>query len=226
MIQKNSTNRMFEEMRKAALQRLNGRTARDISDKTGIFFDEENSVFHVKSLGKCVAVSYPDFRCFPYETVKTELQTGENGDCLTAPEDGMKEWHLLTILHYMDLADGTPAGKNVITLSQMKSGMVRGGVFDRQCEQIIGQKIGNRTEAEVQSACKKMGAELIPSNADICAVFPFLPLCPVTLKIWFADEEIPGSGRILLNETADHFLTIEDAVTVGAVLLEELMERL
>lgn len=41
MIQKNSTNRMFEEMRKAALQRLNGRTARDISDKTGIFFDEE-----------------------------------------------------------------------------------------------------------------------------------------------------------------------------------------
>lgn len=55
-------------------------------------------------------------------------------------------------------------------------------------------------------------------------VLPFLPNYPVTLKLWFADEDFPASGRMLLDAGADHYLTIEDAVTVGEIILERLLK--
>ena len=55
-------------------------------------------------------------------------------------------------------------------------------------------------------------------------LFPVLPRYPVTLKIWFADEEFPVSGKIFLQDHADHYLSVEDAVTVGEILLQKLSE--
>ena len=68
-------------------------------------------------------------------------------------------------------------------------------------------------------------AQIIPSNADLCAVFPFLPMYPVTLKIWFADDELEGTGRMLLNGSADHYLSTEDAVAVGDLILSAVQEK-
>ena len=57
-------------------------------------------------------------------------------------------------------------------------------------------------------------------------VFPVLPRYPVTLKIWFADEEFPVSGKIFLQDHADHYLSVEDAVTVGEILLQKFIGSL
>ena len=48
----------------------------------------------------------------------------------------------------------------------------------------------------------------IASNADIAFLIPFLPRFPVTLKVWFADEEFPASGRLLLDASADHYFAM------------------
>lgn len=48
----------------------------------------------------------------------------------------------------------------------------------------------------------------------------------MTFNIWFADEELEGSGRMLLNANAEHYLSVEDAVTAGELILEELTRRL
>ena len=48
---------------------------------------------------------------------------------------------------------------------------------------------------------------------------------PVILKIWLPDEDFPASGRLLLDASADHYLTIEDAVTVAEILLERLSQE-
>ena len=45
---------------------------------------------------------------------------------------------------------------------------------------------------------------------------------PIWLRLWFGDEEFPASGRLFLDESAAHYLTVEDAVTVGGLLLERL----
>ena len=93
-------------------------------------------------------------------------------------------------------------------------------------EHVIRSNLGNYPEEQLEQACKALGAEIVSSNADFCAVFPFLPYYPVTLKIWFADEEMDASGRMFLNKNADHYLTVEDAVTVGDVILNSLAEQL
>ena len=46
------------------------------------------------------------------------------------------------------------------------------------------------------------------------------------LKVWFADDEFEASGKLLVSRSADHYLTIEDAVTVGELLLSKLKDIL
>lgn len=196
-------NRMFDEMLKAARVRLAGRSAEDISKKTKIVLDKEKSRFHFKSLGKDVVISYPEF----------EFQAEIN------------EWHALTVLHYMDMSDGTLPVDSIISFSQLKNGMIRGGGFDRRVEQVIEGLTEKMTEEQMIEVCLKMDGKIIKSNADLCFVFDYLPLYPVTLKIWFADEEFPGTGRMFLDKSADSHLTVEDAVTAGEMILEELISQ-
>ena len=129
-----------------------------------------------------------------------------------------------TLLHLLDLADGTPLTGRTITLSQYKDGLVRGSGLDRNAELIVRRDLGVLPPEELTQRCKALGAELLPSNADFCARFDFAPRYPVWLKIWFADEEFPASGRLLLDESAPHYLTIEDAVTAASLILDRLTQ--
>ena len=69
---------------------------------------------------------------------------------------------------------------------------------------------------------QKLGAEFIVTNADLCASFRIFPKYPIILKVWFADDEFPVSGKLFLQDNADHYLSVEDAVTAGEVLLKKL----
>jgi len=196
-------NRAFEEMRTAAVARLHGRRPEDISQKSHIPFDAERSVFSLTSLGVPMEIDHPLYRIQP----------------------SIQEWHHLVLLHYMDLADGTPLSQQWKPLGELKDGMVRGGGFDRECESRIQTRLGYCTQEQLVSICRSLGAEIVPDRADVCAIFPFFPQYPVMLKIWLADDELPGSGRMLVNGSTDHYLTIEDAVTVGGLLLDALTAR-
>ena len=186
----------FAEMEKAAVARLAGRRWQQIAEKANVKFDSRVPCFRVPSLGREVAVAYPSFRI--------------------GPEVG--QWQKLVILHYLDLADGTPLSSGEISFGQLKGGLARGVNFDRQAEAAL-RAFGRRPEGELREVCRRLGATFPPSNADLCAVFPFLPNYPITLKLWFPDEEFGASGRLLLNASAEHYLTIEDAVTAGSILL-------
>ena len=152
-----------------------------------------------------------------YETIEIQL-----------PEfrinSNMDEWHYLTLLHYLDMADGTEGSQKLITFGNLKDGLIRGTKFDRTAEQKLEKLLQDKDPEKIQKACTSLGAEFTETTADLCAVFPVLPRYPVTLKIWFADEEFPASGKIFLQDHADHYLSVEDAVTVGEILLQKLSE--
>lgn len=197
-------NRAFLEMLKPAKERLRSRPVGDIAANTQIEFRRKQQEFYLSGLGREITVSYPSYDVEP----------------------SWNEWHVLMLLHYMDMADGTPLSSELITFGELKEGMVRGGGFDRKCENVIRTVIGKKEPEKVRKACTELGAEFIPSKADLCAVFKPFPRYPVTLNIWFADEELEGSGRMLLNANAEHYLSVEDAVTAGELILEELTRRL
>ena len=185
-------------MLEAARSRLLRHVPEEISEKAGVRY--ENGVFWVRTLGRRVEIQWPAGK-------------------ITPP---VSKWHTLTLLHYLDLADGTPLSGRTITFSQYKDGLVRGGGLDRNTELIVRRDLGVLPREELARRCETLGAELLPSNADFCARFDFAPRYPVWLKVWFADEEFPASGRLLVDESAPSYLTIEDAVTVGALILDEL----
>lgn len=196
-------NRAFQEMRKAAVARLMNRDVGKIAEHTKLAYDARTETFSLSSLGQEVRI-----RCSDWEIT---------------PE--LDDWHHLMLLHYLDMADGSPLAGELIRFGDLPGGMVRGGGFDRDSERIFSRDWGARPPRLVERACRALGGRVVPSNADLCAVFDLFPLYPMTLKLWFADEEMPGSGRLLLDKSASHFLSVEDAVTAGDLLLEKLSQQ-
>ena len=193
-------NRMFRRMLDAARQRLAGRNPHEIARNAGVIFDEAASEFCIVTLGRSLNLPFPG---------------------LELPPD-MQNWHGLLVLHYLDLADGAPLQGKSITFGQMKDGMVRGGGLDRRCEEAISTLMERISPQELGERCQRLGGRIVESNADFAAELALLPRFVLVLKVWFADEDFGASGRMLTDASADHYLTIEDAVTAGEVLLEML----
>ena len=196
---KYNTNQTFAQMNRVALEWLAGRDPHEIARNAGIRYDAVSHTFSFSSMGIDLTLTYPDYRVIP--------QVGG--------------WHYLLILHYLHLADGTPVTGRNISFGQMNAGLVRGGGIDRKCEAAI-RSMTNLDEDRLEDICKRLGGEKIQTNADVSYRIPFLPNFPVTLKVWLPDEEFPASGRLLLDESADHYFTIEDAVTMAEILIERI----
>lgn len=191
---------MFEEMLLSAKQRLEGRDPEELAKNSGAVFDAEKNLLVVKSLNEEIEIRLPEY---------TFVQEVE-------------EWQQLVLLHYLDLGDGTPASEELITFGNLKDGLIRGTKFDRTLVQGLEKFLKGKTEKELCTICEELGGEQVKSNADICMKFDFLPNYPLWLKIWLADEEFEASGKLLLSKSADHYLTVEDAVIVGEIFLTKL----
>lgn len=190
-------NRAFGEMLLSARKRLENRDPAELARNSGAVYDPQTSLLKIASLGRTIEVAFPGAVC----------------------RQGLEEWHHLLLLHYLDLADGTPVSDRLISFGALKDGVIRGTRFDRTVEQELERFLSDRQLGEVERICRALGAETVETKADLTVVFPFFPYYPVTVNIWSADEEFGPSGKMLLAESADHYLTVEDAVTVGDVLL-------
>ena len=170
---KNQTeNRAFREMLQVAVKRLQNRSGEDIAEKSGAVFHSSRNMLEVQSFHEVIEIQLPEFYI--------------NSD--------MDEWHYLTLLHYLDMADGTEDSQKLITFGNLKDGLIRGTRFDRTAEQKLEKLLQDKDPEKIQKACTSLGAEFTETKADLCAVFPVFPRYSVTLKIWFADEEFPISG--------------------------------
>ncbi|MDE7319289.1 MAG: DUF3786 domain-containing protein [Lachnospiraceae bacterium] len=193
-------NRAFQQMLLPAKERVCLHSPEEIAEKSGVVFQKDRSCFELQSLNQTIQITFPD--------------------CTFQPQ--VQEWHQLVILHYLDLADGAAVSSEMIPFGALKDGLIRGTRFDRDMENALQRFLAGKTKEQLCKSCRGLGAELIEERADLCAVFPFLPHYPLWLKIWLADEEFDASGKLLVSKSADHYLAIEDAVTVGEILLERL----
>lgn len=115
----------------------------------------------------------------------------------------------------MDLADGTPVSDAFVPFADKQEGLIRGTKFDHTAAQALHVFLTGKRPEQVEATLKALGAAFVQSNADLCAILPFLPYYPSAMKIWFDDEEFLPKGKLLLNKSVSHYLTIEDAVMAG-----------
>lgn len=193
-------NRAFLQMLQPAKERVCLHLPEEIAQKSGVVFHREASFLELTSFNQTVRIAFPDCTFYPQ----------------------LDEWHQLVILHYLDLADGTEVSPQMVSFGGLKDGLVRGTKFDRDMERALREFLTGKTPEQMAAVCRALGAQFVKERADLCAVFPFLPRYPLWLKIWFADEEFEASGKLLVSKSADHYLTIEDAVTVGEIFLSRL----
>ncbi len=191
-------NRMFYEMLRPARERLKKQNPKEIAIKSKVVYKEENNLFEIKTLNQIVRLSVPEY----------EFDTD------------ISQWHQILILHYLANADGAEVPFQQVPFAKLKDGFIRGTKFDSDTELELQKFLSGKTAEEIQQICQRMGADFQDDRADLCAVFWFLPNYPVWLRIWFGDEEFESVGKFMVSESSDHYLTIEDAVTVGTLLLE------
>ena len=164
------------------------------------YFIRTSLFFELQSLAQRIQIAFPECKFQPW----------------------IDEWQQLVILHYLDLADGTEVSPEMVSFGALKDGLIRGTKFDHDMERALGGFLAGMTQERLCRVCERLGAQLVEERADLCAVFPFLPRYPIWLKVWFADDEFEASGKLLVSRSADHYLAIEDAVTVGELLLSKL----
>ena len=187
----------------AAKKRLEGKNPIEIAKNSGAEFDEEKSILKIKSLDAIFELEYPTYDM----------------------KEKRDDWQILTLLHYLDLADNTPILSKQIKFGELKDGLIRGARFDKTVEVELERFLKNKDEKQVIEVFKSLDAKFIDSKADLSAVFYIYPYYPVTISIWFEDEEFPPTGKMFLDKTADYYLTIEDAVGVGELMIKIINER-
>ena len=137
-------------------------------------------------------------------------------DCEISP--ALENWHALVLLHYIANADGTlPAGE-WMSFADMKDGLVRGTKYAASSDRWLEGFLKDKEPEKVGISCRKLGGEEIKGRGDFNVMLPFLPCFPVLVSLWEADEDFAACGKILIDRHADHYLTIEDAVTVGEII--------
>lgn len=196
-------NRAFDEMYIAARRRLENKSPLDIAKKAGVEFSKETSTLKIKSLDKIIELTYPAYE----------------------PKEKLEDWHALILLHYLDIADGTPVYSKAVHFGELRDGLIRGVRFDKTAEKELARFLANKKPEEVIEICKSLDGEIIKSKFDLSVVFPLFPNYPVTLNIWFADEEFEAVGQILVDKSSDNYLTIEDAVLVGELMLRFISQK-
>ncbi|MBQ1312157.1 MAG: DUF3786 domain-containing protein [Blautia sp.] len=201
---KDQQNRQLQAMLLLARERLRRYSPEQLCEKAEILFDAAAREFCLKSLGKEIRISYPEF----------EIQ------------DELDMWHHLTLLQYMDTADGTPLSGKTISLTEMRGGMARGAGFNKDIELMMSRYFSGVGGREFTEACTALGAEILPSRADVTAVFSYAPRFPITLNFWESDEEFPSSGKVLVDENAEHYLTIEAAGGACSAVVQALAEQI
>lgn len=200
-VQSNSENRAFQEMKKAAVERLQGRSMEQIAEKAAVLLKKEQGYLELESLGQKIQIAYPSW----------ELQEELDG------------WHTL-LLHYLEMADGTPISGEWVTFGNLKDGLIRGTGFDRTADIELAKFLKGKDTEELKKILGTLGAKIVEGRADLSAELQLFPRYPFLLNIWMEDEEFPAAGKLLADKNADHYLTIEDAVTAGEVLLRRLKD--
>ena len=133
----------------AAKKRLDNKSPIDIANKAGIVFCEETSTLKVKSLDRTVELIYPSYE------YKQKLD----------------DWYVLILLHYLDMADGTPVSNQAVNFGELKDGLIRGVKFEKTMELELNRFLVNKEPEHVINVCKSLGAEIIKSKFDLVGEF-------------------------------------------------------
>ena len=181
---------------------------KEIAERLGISYDEEQKYFTLKFLGTVYQISWPDFQV-----------SHEADDMGFYPLETMTYARTLTIRFLLNGAKASGTGK-FKTYREMPWGEVYLRQFDGRCIKRLAFSYGNRIK-DFQAIMEHMHCVPV-KHGDIAYQLEIFPDYLVQMILWEGDDEFPPSSQILFSDNFPISFQAEDMAVMGDVIIGSL----
>ncbi len=180
--------------------------AKEMSQRTGLPYDEENSTFTLRLMGVTYLVKHPTF----------EVTHVEDDVIGYYPLESAVNARIL-VLRYLVEGKEAPATGKFLTYRETPWGSVYLRQFTGRCIMRFAYGFGNKQHL-FQNAMEKINAEKL-TQGDISYEFEFLNGYKLRMILWAGDEEFPPSSQILFSDNFPIAFQAEDMAVVGDITI-------
>lgn len=176
---------------------------KEISERTGFFYDEEKKVFTVVFMGSTYEISFPDYKISHKEDEKGVYPL----------EEAMNA--KIFMVRYLSEKAKTPSSGKFLTYREVPWGEVYFRQFQGRCLMRLAFSYGNKLEA-FKKVMTAMGAKPL-EQGDCAFELEFMEGFFIRLILWEGDDEFPPSSQILFSDNFAVTFAAEDLAVAGDI---------
>lgn len=178
---------------------------KEISERTGFFYDEEKKVFTVVFMGSTYEISFPDY--------KISHKEDEKG---VYPLEEAMNAKIFMVRYLSEKAKTLSSGK-FLTYREVPWGEVYFRQFQGRCLMRLAFSYGNKLEA-FKKVMTAMGAKPL-EQGDCAFELEFMEGFFIRLILWEGDDEFPPSSQILFSDNFAVTFAAEDLAVAGDICI-------
>ena len=178
---------------------------KEISEKTGFFYDEEKKVFTVVFMGSTYEISFPDYKISHKEDEKGVYPL----------EEAMNA--KIFMVRYLSEKAKAPSSGKFLTYREVPWGEVYFRQFQGRCLMRLAFSYGNKLEA-FKKVMTAMGAKPL-EQGDCAFELEFMEGFFIRLILWEGDDEFPPSSQILFSDNFAVPFAAEDLAVAGDICI-------
>ena len=178
---------------------------KEISERTGFFYDEEKKVFTVVFMGSTYEISFPDY--------KISHKEDEKG---VYPLEEAMNAKIFMVRYLSEKAKTLSSGK-FLTYREVPWGEVYFRQFQGRCLMRLAFSYGNKLEA-FKKVMTAMGAKPL-EQGDCAFELEFMEGFFIRLILWEGDDEFPPSSQILFSDNFPVSFAAEDMAVMGDICI-------
>ena len=181
---------------------------KEISERTGFFYDEEKKVFTVVFMGSTYEISFPDYKISHKEDEKGVYPL----------EEAMNA--KIFMVRYLSEKAKAPSSGKFLTYREGPWGEVYFRQFQGRCLMRLAFSYGNKLEA-FKKVMPAMGAKPL-EQGDCAFELEFMEGFFIRLILWEGDDEFPPSSQILFSDNFAVTFAAEDLAVAGDICINML----
>lgn len=178
---------------------------KEISERTGFFYDEEKKVFTVVFMGSTYEISFPDYKISHKEDEKGVYPL----------EEAMNA--KIFMVRYLSEKAKAPSSGKFLTYREVQWGEVYFRQFQGRCLMRLAFSYGNKLEA-FKKVMTAMGAKPL-EQGDCAFELEFMEGFFIRLILWEGDDEFPPSSQILFSDNFAVTFAAEDLAVAGDICI-------
>lgn len=178
---------------------------KEISERTGIPYDEENKKFKMCFMGSTYFISFPDY----------EISHVEDKIKIYPLEEAMNT--KIFVIRYLTERMEAPFSGKFLTYHDVPWGEVYFRQFQGRCLMRFAFSYGNKLE-QFQKIMEYLGAEK-STEGDCSYKLEFMNNLFIKFILWEGDDEFPPSSQILFSDNFAVSFAAEDLAVAGDIVI-------